>query len=112
MNDRTPRGDFEIRKGGGLRPGADVPAGDLSKIAQDLDALIADSQKLTQSEFAAARQRFMDGLAQTRRQSERVGERISAARARTNDYIRGHPWQAAGSALGVGVLVGMLIARR
>ncbi len=84
----------------------------LRKIGRDLDELIEDSRTLTQAEFEAARRKFIEGLAQARQQSQRIGARVSEAGSRTDDYIRGHPWHAAGTALGVGLLVGMLIARR
>jgi ElaB/YqjD/DUF883 family membrane-anchored ribosome-binding protein len=87
-------------------------ASDLRKIGHDLDELIQDSKTLTQTEFEAARRKFIDGLAQAKQQSQRIGARVSEAGTRTDDYIRGHPWHAAGTALGFGVLVGMLIARR
>jgi ElaB/YqjD/DUF883 family membrane-anchored ribosome-binding protein len=87
-------------------------ARDLRRIGRDLDELIEHSKTLTQSEFEVARRNFIEGVAQAKRQSQRIGARVSEAGARTDDYIRGHPWQAAGTALGVGVLVGMLISRR
>jgi len=64
------------------------------------------------------------------RASEKLGERVEAAkktladagteiaaRARqsaraTNEYVHGHPWQAAGIGAVVGLLVGIAVSRR
>ncbi len=42
---------------------------------------------------------------------QRLQERTAAAAKATDQAIRGHPYQALGVALGVGVLIGLLVMR-
>jgi ElaB/YqjD/DUF883 family membrane-anchored ribosome-binding protein len=56
-------------------------------------------------QLKALRGRLQDAQAAALRQSK------AAARA-TDDYVHDHPWRAIGAAAGVGVLIGLLIARR
>ena len=37
---------------------------------------------------------------------------LKAAAQATDDYVHAHPWKAVGLAAAIGVIVGMLIARR
>jgi ElaB/YqjD/DUF883 family membrane-anchored ribosome-binding protein len=43
---------------------------------------------------------------------EIVTDRAKAAAQATDDYVHAHPWKAVGFAAAIGVIVGMLIARR
>lgn len=117
MTYATTQGNSEPRENdryltGTAASSKEALADDLHKIGRDLDELIEHSKTLTQTEFEAARRKFMDGLAQAKQESQRIGARVSEAGTQAVLYIRDHPWYAAGTALGVGVLVGMLIARR
>ncbi|AKK24653.1 hypothetical protein MB84_27840 (plasmid) [Pandoraea oxalativorans] len=41
-----------------------------------------------------------------------VVEKSKQAARATDDYVHGHPWQAAGVGIGLGVLVGLLLHRK
>jgi ElaB/YqjD/DUF883 family membrane-anchored ribosome-binding protein len=95
----------------------------LDRLAKDFRAVITDAEGLLQAtanetgdRAVAARERIIDTLADAKARLARVEEALGAkvkevARA-TDNYVHEHPWQAAGIAAGVGVLIGMLISRR
>jgi ElaB/YqjD/DUF883 family membrane-anchored ribosome-binding protein len=59
---------------------------------------LEQSVKTAKTELEAAEQALLDGV-------------VEAGRA-TDRYVRRHPWGSVGLGAGVGVLVGLLIARR
>jgi ElaB/YqjD/DUF883 family membrane-anchored ribosome-binding protein len=90
---------------------------ELSDAANDTAAKIAaDAQKV----FADASKRIelavQQGLEQLRAQSrvyaDVAGEQLDEAARVASDQIRARPLAAAGAALGVGVLIGMLLASK
>ena len=82
------------------------------KLMDDLRAVIADAEDLLR---ATADQ----GGAKVEEVRARAEESLRAARARVqdtgrklDDQVREHPWTAVGIAAGVGLLVGILLARK
>lgn len=93
------------------------------RIAQDMKAVISDAEELLRAtasqageQIAAARERIQDSLYRAKvKLAEVEGAVIDSTRevARaTDDYVHDHPWRAVGIAAGVGLIVGLLIARR
>lgn len=93
------------------------------KLVRDLQRVIADAEELlhatagqTESKVVELRERIRGNLMDARHKLGDIEDAIKgktkkAVRA-TDDYVHDHPWLAMGSALGVGLVVGMLISRR
>lgn len=94
-----------------------------AQLAADLKAVIADAEELLKATAGAAGERIASARARAEETVRAAKEKLSgldeeiidrakdAARA-TDDYVREHPWGAVGVAAVVGLLVGILIARR
>lgn len=93
------------------------------KLMSDLRTFVTDAEELlrqagTQTGEGAAdmRSRIQASLSRARAtladMQQSAAERARAAGHAADDYVREHPWQSAGVAAGLGVLIGMLIARR
>jgi ElaB/YqjD/DUF883 family membrane-anchored ribosome-binding protein len=98
--------------------------GDVSKekLMQDLQLVVSDAEELLKAtagqagdKVVAARERIQDSLAVAKARldvaQEAMLEKTRQAARATDDYVHENPWQAVGIAAGVGLLVGMLIAR-
>ena len=93
------------------------------KLAADLKVVVADAEELLRAtasqageKVGVARERIQASLASARvklAETERaVLDKTKLAAKATDEYVHEHPWQAIGTAAGVGLLIGMLIARR
>ena len=93
------------------------------KLARDLRVVLADTEELlkataneTGERVKAVRVRLQENLqiAKTRvlELEENAVERAKAAAAATDRYAHENPWQTAGLAAGVGLLIGVLIGRK
>jgi ElaB/YqjD/DUF883 family membrane-anchored ribosome-binding protein len=89
---------------------------DLAAVVRDAELLMQASADVGGQKTAEARARIRESLdAAKRRLHEaeqsaiRHGEEAVHA---TEDYARRNPWQAMGIAAGVGLIVGVLLARR
>jgi len=93
------------------------------RLAADLKSVIADADELLKAtaghageKVQAARTRAEDSLRRARAKLEDA-ERAAAVKAKaaaqaTDEYVHANPWKAVGLAGAIGVIVGMLIARR
>lgn len=86
------------------------------EILEQTEALLAEAGSATGKEAEALRARIASSLRDAR---ERLGsaeklavEKARAAAKATDTYVRENPWTAVGVGAAVGVLIGMLIARR
>ena len=95
----------------------------LEKLMEDLRAVVADAEELlkatanqTGERIAAARVKAEESLkaAKARLAEEKaaVMARTKAAAKAADDHVRANPWTAVGIALGVGLVLGILAARR
>ena len=93
------------------------------KLVADMKVVMADAEELLKAtasaageKVSAARTRMEDSLRVARvkvaEAQEIVADRAKAAAQATDDYVHAHPWKAVGFAASIGVIVGMLIARR
>lgn len=96
-------------KAGPLTP-EDAPesaANDVARISEEAQAAIADAARRIEAAV-------QDGLEQLRAQSrvyaEVAGEQLDEASRYVSDQVRARPMAATGAALGVGVLIGLLLA--
>jgi ElaB/YqjD/DUF883 family membrane-anchored ribosome-binding protein len=84
-------------------------APELGDLAQDAKALLVATGHLAGSKVEAARERVAEALERTK---DTLAARARTGAKATDSVIREHPYHAAGLALGVGALLGFLLARR
>ncbi len=93
------------------------------KLVADLRVVVADAEELLRAtagqageKVAVARERIQESLAAAKARlavaQEELLERTKQAARATDEYVHENPWRAVGIAAGVGVIIGMLIARR
>ncbi|MCC6610182.1 MAG: DUF883 family protein [Burkholderiales bacterium] len=93
------------------------------RLAADLKSVIADADELIRAtaghageKVQAARARAEESLRRARVKLEDAQdaavEKARAAAQATDEYVHANPWKAVGLAGAIGVIVGMLIARR
>ena len=89
---------------------------DLKTVIQDAEAWLRHSGHLTGEEFKAARAKFERTLVKARediiRLEEVAVEKAKVAAKATDEYVKENPWKAVGLGTAVGVVIGMLIARK
>jgi ElaB/YqjD/DUF883 family membrane-anchored ribosome-binding protein len=94
----------------------DQLAADFERVMEDINSLIGAAGNKVDGEVSAIRERLRERLEDTRRriddlQHEGV-ERARRAARHTDEYVHEHPWYAVGAAAALGLVVGVLIARR
>lgn len=89
------------------------------KTMEDLRALVRDAEELLKatagdmSERAKeARTRLGEALEKAKATCRRLEERTVAAAKATDKVIRQHPYESIGIAFGIGLLIGVLVARK
>ena len=88
----------------------------LRRVVSDAEDLLAATAGQTDTKITELRARAKENLHLAR---EKLADADAALRARarqaaeyTDEYVHEHPWKAIGIGAAVGVVVGMLIARR
>ncbi|HEY4367981.1 MAG TPA: DUF883 family protein [Steroidobacteraceae bacterium] len=89
---------------------------DLKVVMRDAEALIKATSSQTGEKIQEVRARAEESLRQAKDRLIEVEEE-ALRRARevaeaTEEYVRDNPWQSLGIAAGVGLVLGILIARR
>jgi len=82
---------------------------DVSEAATEAQKVIADAAKRIE---AAVQQGIEQLRAQSRVYADVAGEQLDEAARAASEQIRARPLAATGAALGVGVLIGLLLASR
>jgi len=89
---------------------------DLKTVMSDAEALLRATSAQTGEKIQEVRARAEESLRQAKaRLSSIEDEALRRAREvadATDEYVRGNPWQSVGIAAGVGLLLGLLLARR
>lgn len=85
---------------------------DIGTLAEDARALMAATEDVAGEKVGEARRRLADALASGKEFYGRVREKAVEGAKATDKAVHEHPYQAIGLALGVGALVGYLLARR
>lgn len=102
---------------------SDLTASQREKMIADLRLVVSDAEellKMTADEMGEAavglRERLQDRLSQARQRlltlQSTVTDNAKAAGRAADDYVHEHPWQSVAIGAGVGMLLGLLIARR
>ena len=89
---------------------------DLKTVVEDAEALLKATSTLTGEKIQEVRARAEESLRQARVRLTEVEEE-AMRRARevaeaADEYVRENPWQSVGIAAGIGLVVGLLLARR
>jgi ElaB/YqjD/DUF883 family membrane-anchored ribosome-binding protein len=89
------------------------------RLANDLGAVVQDAQDVMDATAGQAgekmrevRSRLAGALESARATYERLGEKTTVAAKATDETIREHPYETIGIAFGLGLLIGVLIARK
>jgi len=89
---------------------------DLKTVMSDAEALLRATSAQTGEKIQEVRARAEESLRQAKaRLSSIEDEALQRARQAaqyTDEYVRENPWQSVGIAAGVGLLLGLLLARR
>jgi ElaB/YqjD/DUF883 family membrane-anchored ribosome-binding protein len=85
---------------------------DVGTLAEDARALMAATADVAGEKVGEARKRLAAALDRAREIAARVRDKAVEGAKATDEAVREHPYQAIGIALGVGALIGFLIARR
>lgn len=88
---------------------------DLNLVIRDAEELLKNSEQQTGEGFKSAKAKFESTLRNAKTEVARVEDivinRTKEAAHATDVYVKENPWQSAGIAAGVGLLVGLLISR-
>jgi ElaB/YqjD/DUF883 family membrane-anchored ribosome-binding protein len=93
------------------------------KFVQDMKLVIADAEELLRAtanqageKMGVARERIQDGIHQAKVKLAEVEgvltERAKDAARYTDEYVRDNPWRAIGVAGGIGLVLGLILAKR
>jgi ElaB/YqjD/DUF883 family membrane-anchored ribosome-binding protein len=85
---------------------------DMGTLAEDARALMAATADVAGEEVSEARKRLAAALESGKELFGRIKEKAVEGAKATDEAVHEHPYQAVGIALGVGALLGYLVARR
>ena len=85
---------------------------EMATLADDARALVTATADVAGEKVAEARKRLAAALERGKEIYGRVKEKAVAGAKATDEAVHEHPYQAIGIALGVGALIGFLVARR
>lgn len=89
---------------------------DLKAVIRDAEALLKSSNEIGGEKIEAVRARAEETFKRARARLE-AAEEETVRRTRelvqdTDQYVRAHPWQSIGIAVGLGLIIGLLLGRR
>lgn len=89
---------------------------DLKTVVEDAEALLKATSTLTGEKLHEVRARAEESLRQAKVRLTEVEEeamrRAKEIADAADEYVRENPWQSVGIAAGIGLVLGLLIARR
>jgi ElaB/YqjD/DUF883 family membrane-anchored ribosome-binding protein len=85
---------------------------DMSQLAEDARALMAATADVAGEKVSEARKRLAAALESGKEIYGRVREKAVEGAKVADEAVHEHPYQAIGVALGVGMILGYLVARR
>jgi len=86
--------------------------GDLKTVAKDAEELMKATANHAGEKVVELRERLATTLESAKVTAQRLEEKTKEAAKVTDRTIREHPYESVGIAFGVGLLFGLLIARR
>lgn len=91
-------------------------AGELQNLLADVEDLLKESAVLTGTELGRIRVRILERLVAARaslgQAASTAAERVRHSAVATNEYVHRQPWPMIGASAAVGLLAGVLLARR
>ncbi len=90
----------------------DKLVGDLKTVVKDAQELMDATASQSGAEVSQVRRRLAAALDSAKATCQRLEEKTIATAKATDRVIRDHPYESIGVAFGVGILVGVLIARK
>lgn len=91
-------------------------AGDFRSVVTDVEELLKATAGQTGGQISSTRDRVAESLKEMRRELERAEnaalDKARYAASEVDKYAHQNPWQAVGIAAGIGLLIGVVIARR
>lgn len=89
---------------------------DMKNLVADVDELLRATASQTGEKIAVLRDKMQEHARNAREHmadaKEVVVDKTRQAARATDDFVHENPWRAVGIAAGVGLIIGMLIARR
>ena len=85
---------------------------DLGSLAEDARALMAATADVAGEKVGEARKRLAAALESAKEIAVRVRDKAVEGAKAADQAVREHPYQAVGVALGIGAIIGYLVARR
>ena len=85
---------------------------DVKSVVQDAEELMQETADQAGEKVAQARGRLAAALEAAKASCQRWEEKSVAAAKATDETIREHPYETIGIAFGLGLLVGVLVARK
>ena len=86
--------------------------GDLKSVAHDAEELMKATANQAGEKVVELRERLSTALESAKVTAQRLEEKTIEAAKATDRTIREHPYQSIGIAFGVGLLIGVLVARK
>jgi ElaB/YqjD/DUF883 family membrane-anchored ribosome-binding protein len=89
---------------------------DMKVVVSDAEEILRETKGVAGEKIAELRERIAVRLRDAKMRiadaDEILRDRTKAAARATDDYVNDNPWRAVGIAAGVGLLLGVIIARR
>jgi ElaB/YqjD/DUF883 family membrane-anchored ribosome-binding protein len=87
-------------------------ADDLKRIVSDGEALLKAAANASGEGFAAAQAKFAESVTSAKAKLADASQPVFDKARQADDYVHGSPWTAIGAAAAVGLLIGLLAAKR
>jgi ElaB/YqjD/DUF883 family membrane-anchored ribosome-binding protein len=94
------------------RINTDTLVSDLKTVVRDSEALLGAMTAATGEKADSLKERLGESLCHARETCRKLEDKTKETVQRADTVIREHPYQSIGVAIGVGVLIGALIARK
>jgi ElaB protein len=93
-------------------PKIDSTADELKALVRDAEALLSEGGDEANEKIAELRNRLRAAVQDGRKTLDRVKVTAREQAEHCDEYVRSHPYHAAGIAAGVGAVIALLVSRR
>lgn len=102
---------------GGSGPGRRAGVSqEFHNLLSDFEQLISQTTAMTTEDLARAKAQLGERITQAKHSldnvGDKLGERARKSAAVTNEYVHEQPWKAIGIGAAIGLLLGVVVARR
>lgn len=89
---------------------------EFDKFLEDLETLIKDGASLSSEELSLVKEKLQERVVRAKETARRVGDEVAESAVRmahnANEQVHEEPWKAIGAGAALGLLLGLLVARR